>query len=137
LSYAPVLTVSAKTGQRVARIFPLVNTVYDQYTTRLGTGQVNRILEQAVTRTVPPLHKGKRLKFYYATQVSTQPPTFVAFVNAPEGVHFSYHRYLINQIRAAAGLNRTPLRLIFRQRSGRIDFNAGKNPAARRRRSKA
>jgi GTP-binding protein len=134
MAHAPVVTVSAHTGQRVARIFPLVNTVYDQYTTRLGTGRVNRILEEAVTRTVPPLHKGRRLKFYYATQVSTRPPTFVAFVNAPEGVHFSYQRYLVNQIRQGTGLTRTPVRLIFRERSGRIDFGDGRKPARKSRR---
>ncbi len=137
LSYAPVVTVSAKTGLRVARIFALVNTVYDQYTTRLGTGRVNRILEQATTRTAAPIHKGRRLKFYYATQVSTRPPTIVAFVNCPEGVHFSYQRYLVNRIREETGLNRTPLRLLLRERSGRIDFTAGKNPAALRRRRKS
>jgi len=134
MAHAPVVTVSARTGQRVRRIFSLANTVYDQYTTRLGTGRVNRILEEAVTRTVPPLYKGRRLKFYYATQVSTRPPTFVAFVNAPEGVHFSYRRYLVNQIRQAAGLTRTPLRLVFRERSGRIDFGDGKKAARKPRR---
>ncbi|MBW2356030.1 MAG: ribosome biogenesis GTPase Der [Deltaproteobacteria bacterium] len=134
MAHAPVVTVSARTGQRVRRIFSLANTVYDQYTTRLGTGRVNRILEEAVTRTVPPLYKGRRLKFYYATQVSTRPPTFVAFVNAPEGVHFSYRRYLVNQIRQAAGLTRTPLRLGFRERSGRIDFGDGKKAARKPRR---
>ena len=131
LAFAPMLTVSAQTGQRVQRIFPLVDTVFDQYQARLGTGQVNKIFEQAVTRTVPPLHKGKRLKFYYATQVRTRPPTFVAFVNFPEAVHFSYQRYLVNQIRAASGLDRTPLRLVFRQRSGRIDFGAKGRPKRR------
>ena len=131
LNYAPVLTVSAHTGLRVKRILPLVDTVFGQYRMRLGTGQVNRILEQAVNRTVPPLHKGKRLKFYYATQVGIKPPTIVAFVNFPEAVHFSYQRYLVNQIRDAAKLDRTPLRLVFRQRSGRIDFGARKQPADR------
>ena len=131
LAFAPMLTVSAHTGMRIQRIFPLVNTVFEQYRTRLGTGQVNKIFEDAVTRTVPPLHKGKRLKFYYATQVSAGPPTFVAFVNFPEAVHFSYQRYLLNQIREASGLDRTPLRLIFRQRTGRIDFGAKGKPERR------
>jgi GTP-binding protein len=124
LSFAPMVTVSAHTGQRVPRIFPLADDVFRQFRTRLGTGQVNKIFEEAVARTLPPLHKGKRLKFYYATQVDTGPPTFVAFVNYPEAVHFSYQRYLVNQIRQASGLDRIPLRLIFRQRSGRIEFGA-------------
>ncbi len=123
LSFAPVLTISALTGLRVPRIFKLVDQVYRQYATRIGTGQVNRIIEGAITRTEPSLHKGKRLKFYYATQVSEKPPTFVCFVNYPNGVHFSYQRYLINRIRQATGLTQTPLRLWFRQRSGKeMDF---------------
>lgn len=119
LSFAPMLTISALTGLRVQRIFKLVDDVYDQYATRISTGQVNRIFEDAIARTEPSLHKGKRLKFYYATQVSEKPPTFVSFVNYPDGVHFSYRRYLVNQIRKATGLEKTPLRLWFRQRSGK------------------
>lgn len=130
LHFAPAITVSALTGLRVGRIFALVDAVYAQYTSRLGTGQVNRIIERAVTRKPPSLHKGKRLKFYYATQVHTRPPRFVAFVNFPEAVHFSYRRYLVNQIREATGLDRTPLQLDLRQRTGRIDFGA-KKPSSR------
>jgi GTP-binding protein len=117
-----VLTLSALTGQRVQRIFEMVNAVYDQYTRRVPTARVNRILEQAMVAREPSLHQGRRIKFYYAAQVSTQPPTFVLFVNFPEAVHFSYRRYLINQIRRAAGLDKTPLRLLLRQRSGRMVF---------------
>lgn len=119
LSFAPVVSVSAHTGLRVERIFGPVQTVFRQYATRLGTGQLNRIVEQAVQRNVPPMHRGRRLKFYYATQVSTRPPTVVLFVNYPDAVHFSYRRYLLNQIREAAGLTQAPLRLLFRARTGK------------------
>jgi GTP-binding protein len=126
LTFAPVITVSALTGQRVNRIFPLVDQVYTQYATRIGTGQVNRIVNQATLRTEPPMHKGRRLKFYYSTQISDRPPTFVSFVNFPDAVHFSYQRYLMNQIRTETGLDKVPLRLFFRQRTGKIDFGRKK-----------
>ena len=119
LGFAPILTVSALTGHRLSRIFDVVNAVYAQYTTRVSTGILNRALTAATERTPPPIYKGRRIKFYYATQVATRPPTLVAFVNSPSGVHFSYHRYLINRFREELGLDRTPLRLIFRERSGR------------------
>ena len=134
LNFAPVLTISALTGSRVFKIFKNVDDVYSQYNMRIGTGRMNKILEQAVKRNEPSLHKGKRLKFYYAAQVSSRPPTFVCFVNYPGAVHFSYRRYLINQIRAGAGLDKTPLRVIFRQRTGRIEF--GRRKSARRNRKK-
>ncbi len=126
LTFAPVLTVSALSGQRTHKIFPMVNALYKQYTTRIGTGQINRIITQATTRTEPPLHKGRRLKFYYTTQISEGPPTFVSFVNYPDAVHFSYQRYLLNQIRTETGLDKVPIRLYFRQRSGRIEFKKKK-----------
>jgi GTP-binding protein len=119
LSFAPVTTVSAKTGQRIQRVFPLVDQVYTQYTARITTGQLNKAMDKALTRTEPSMHKGTRLKFYYATQVSSRPPTFVSFVNFPGGVHFSYQRYLVNQIREAFSLDKTPVRLILRQRTGK------------------
>ncbi len=119
LSFAPAMTISALTGQRVSKIFKLVEEVYGQYTHRVATGPLNRILSRALERHEPSLHRGRRLKFYYASQVSTRPPTFVCFVNYPEAVHFSYRRYLINQIRRETGLDKTPLRLLFRQRTGR------------------
>ena len=119
LQFAPVLTISALTGQRVQKIFRTVDQVYRQYSTRINTGTLNKIFEGAILKNEPSLHRGRRLKFYYATQVSTKPPTFVCFVNYPEAVHFSYKRYLINQVRAETGLDNTPLRLIFRQRKGR------------------
>jgi GTP-binding protein len=127
LHFAPILTISALTGQRVSGIFKRVETVYGQYNTRIGTGTLNRIFENAIQKNEPPLHKGKRLKFYYAIQVSTKPPTFIVFVNFPGAVHFSYHRYLMNQIREQAGLDSTPIRLFFRQRTGRIEFGEKKH----------
>ena len=125
LAFAPVLTLSALTGQRVQRIFKLVDTVHGQYTTRVNTGRLNRILEQALTDNEPSLHRGRRIKFYYATQTATRPPTFIMFVNYPEAVHFSYQRYLTNRLREGTGLHDTPIRLVLRPRSGR------KAPAAR------
>lgn len=131
LSFAPAMTISALTGLRVPRIFNLVKEVYRQYNSRIGTGQVNKIIEQAVENNEPSLHKGKRIKFYYATQVSTKPPTFVCFVNYPQAVHFSYRRYLVNQIREKTGLDKAPLRIIFRLRTGKIEFDT---PRTRRHR---
>lgn len=126
LSYAPMITISALTGQRTQRLFPLINQIFDQYTTRIGTGRVNRIVNEATQRNEPSLHKGRRLRFYYSTQVSTRPPTFVSFVNYPDAVHFSYHRYLLNQIRTETRLDQVPLRLLFRQRSGKLTFKKKK-----------
>ncbi|CAB1082025.1 GTP-binding protein EngA [Olavius algarvensis Delta 1 endosymbiont] len=119
LSFAPAITISALTGQRVTKVFKLVDDVYEQYQRRIGTGQLNKIFEQAIEKNEPSLHRGRRIKFYYAVQISTKPPTIVCFVNYPQAVHFSYQRYLINQLREQAGLDRTPIRLILRQREGR------------------
>lgn len=120
LNFAPVMTISALTGQRVLKIFKIVDEVHSQYTQRIGTGQLNKILKESIQRNEPSIYRGRRLKFYYFTQVSTRPPTFVCFVNYPDGVHFSYKRYLINQIRAGTGLDKTPLRIIFRKRTGKL-----------------
>jgi GTP-binding protein len=119
LSFAPVLTISALTGQRVPKIFRIIDEVYSQYTLRVGTGELNRILERAIEQNEPSMSRGRRLKFYYFTQASTGPPTFVCFANYPDGVHFSYKRYLANQIRKGTGLDKTPIRLIFRKRTGK------------------
>jgi GTP-binding protein len=119
VSFAPILTISALTGQRVFKIFDIVEEVFKQYTLRLGTGQLNRMFEQAIVQNEPSLFRGRRLKFYYATQISTRPPTFVCFVNYPDAVHFSYKRYLMNQIRDKAGLDKIPIRIIFRKRTGK------------------
>jgi GTP-binding protein len=117
LSFSPIITISALTGQRVLKIFDLVEEVFSQYSARIGTGPLNKIFEQAIERTEPSLHRGRRIKFLYATQISTKPPTFVCFVNYPDAVHFSYKRYLINQIREKAKLDKTPIRIIFRKRT--------------------
>jgi GTP-binding protein len=119
LSFVPVLTVSALTGLRVFRIFELVDEVYHQYVQRVATAHLNKILEQAVERNAPALYRGKRIKFYYATQIAAKPPTIVCFTNYPEAVHFSYKRYLINQFRKETGLDKTPIRIILRRREGR------------------
>jgi len=126
LSFAPAITISALTGLRVPRIITYVDEVYGQYAARIKTGQLNRIMELAIKKNEPSLFRGKRLKFYYAAQVTAKPPTFVCFVNYPDAVHFSYKRYLINQIRERAGLDKTPIRLLFRQRTGRIEFGKKK-----------
>jgi len=126
LSFAPVLTISALTGQRVLKIFSFIQEVYRQYETRIDTGPLNKVLESALEKNEPSLHKGKRLKFYYVTQTGIKPPTFICFVNFPKAVHFSYKRYLINQIRESTGLMQTPIRLIFRKRTGYIDFGGKK-----------
>ncbi len=123
LSFAPVLTISALTGQRCHKIFDLVLSVYQEYIFRINTGALNRIIEDAVYRQEPSLHKGKRLRFFYAAQVATRPPSFVCFVNYPKAVHFSYQRYLVNQIRERIPLIKTPIRIFFREKTGRIDFS--------------
>ena len=123
LSFAPAMTISALTGLRTHKIFSMVKEVFEEYSYRINTGLLNRIIEDAIFRAEPSLHKGKRLKFYYATQVSTRPPTIVCFVNYPEAVHFSYKRYLVNQIREMAELEKIPIRLLFRARTGKIDFS--------------
>jgi GTP-binding protein len=119
LAFAPVLSVSAATGQRLPKIFKLVNEVYRQYGTRIGTGHLNRILEAAVARNTPALYRGRRIKFFYATQIAAKPPTIVCFVNYPQAVHFSYQRYIVNRVRREAGLDKTPVRVFFRKRERR------------------
>ena len=119
LDFAPILTVSALTGQRVFKIFDWVEPVYGQFTSRVGTGRVNKALEALVHKHQPPVHRGKHIKFYYVTQAASGPPTFVCFVNYPEGIHASYKRYLINELRKSLGLNLTPVRLFFRKREKR------------------
>jgi len=119
LNFAPIMTISALTGLRVIKIFGLVEEIYSQYSVRIGTGPLNKILRRSIERNEPPIFRGRRLKFYYITQASTAPPTFVCFVNYPDAVHFSYRRYLINQIREGAGLEMTPIRIIFRKRTSR------------------
>jgi GTP-binding protein len=114
--FAPILTFSAMTGKRVSKILPTVSEVFAQYNQRITTGIVNRALEQSLQRHEPPMVGGRRLKFYYATQASVRPPTFVLFCNYPDLVHFSYERFLTNQFREAFNLDKTPIRLLFRGR---------------------
>ncbi len=122
LSYAPAITISAKTGQRCHKILDEVVKIHKEYCHRISTGVLNRIIEDAVFREEPSLHKGKRLKFFYATQVATRPPCFVCFVNFPKAVHFSYKRYLLNQLRQMIPLSKTPIKLYFREKTGRMTF---------------
>lgn len=119
LRFAPVLTVSALTGQRVFKVFDWVETVYEQFTTRVSTGQLNRVFEAIIKKHQPPYYQGRPVRLYYATQVVAAPPTFVCFVNYPDAIHFSYKRYVINELREALGLDLTPVRLIFRKREKR------------------
>ena len=116
MSYAPVLFISALTGQRVGRLFELINYVNGQTAMRITTGALNDLLADATARVQPPTDKGRRLKIYYMTQVSVRPPTFVCFCNDSELFHFSYQRYLENQIRSVFGLEGTPIRMIIRER---------------------
>lgn len=116
MSYAPIIFISAKTGQRIERLYELIKYVDSQNAMRISTGKLNDILAAATARVQPPTDKGKRLKIYYMTQASTRPPTFVSFVNRKELFHFSYQRYLENQIREVFGLEGTPVRLVIRER---------------------
>ena len=116
MSYAPIIFISAKTGQRLERLFKLINFVDEQNAMRIPTGRLNEILAEAQARVQPPTDKGKRLKIYYVTQASTRPPTFVFFVNDKDLFHFSYQRYLDNRIREVFGLEGTPTRFIIRER---------------------
>lgn len=116
MSFAPIIFISAKTGQRIDRLFELIKYVNSQNAMRISTGMLNDVLAEATARTQPPTDKGKRLKIYYMTQASTRPPTFVCFCNRAELFHFSYQRYLENQIRSTFGLEGTPVRFVIRER---------------------
>lgn len=117
MSYAPVIFISAKTGQRVNEIFEYINKVSEYNSMRISTGTLNDVLARAVVKTPLPTHKGKRLKIYYMTQVSVRPPTFVFFVNKAELFHFSYQHYLENTLRSTFGFIGTPIRFIIREKS--------------------
>ncbi|MDO5556768.1 MAG: ribosome biogenesis GTPase Der [Clostridia bacterium] len=120
-SYAPIIFISAKTGQRVNKLFELINNVASQNAMRVSTAMINQVLNEAIAIVQPPTDKGKRLKIYYMTQASTKPPTFVTFVNDKSLFHFSYERYLVNQIRKEFGLTGTPVRMIVRERNENKD----------------
>ena len=117
MSYAPVIFISAKTGQRVEKLYELINYVHEQHGRRVSTGVLNDVLADVTTKVQPPTDKGKRLKIFYMTQPATNPPTFVAFCNDADLFHFSYQRYLENQIRQTFGLDGTPIRFIVREKN--------------------
>ena len=116
MSYAPMVFISAKTGQRLDRMFELIKLAANSNAMRITTGALNDVLNQAMNRVQPPTDKGRRLKIYYMTQASTKPPTFVCFCNNAELFHYSYQRYLINRIRETFGLQGTPVRFVIRER---------------------
>lgn len=116
LPFVPILFVSALNGQRVDRIMPAVSRVFSQFNHKVGTSQLNSILEEAVSRHPPAMVRGRRIKLYYATQTMVRPPTFTIFSNSPDDIHFSYERYLQNALREAFGFEGVPLRLRFRGR---------------------
>lgn len=121
MSYAPIVFISAKTGQRVERLFELVDFVFDQASFRLQTGMLNDVLNEAMAMVQPPSDKGKRLRIYYMTQVGIKPPTFILFVNDRELMHFSYERYLMNTLRSNFGFEGTPIHFIIREK-GKNEF---------------
>ena len=121
LSYAPIIFISAKTGQRVNKLFELINYVAEQNSMRISTSVLNQVINEAIAIVQPPTDKGKRLKIFYGTQASTKPPTFVIFVNNKELFHFSYERYIVNQIRKEFGLEGTPVRIIVREKYDKLD----------------
>ncbi len=119
MSYAPILFISAKTGQRVQNLLGEIKLVNQQHKRRITTGMLNDILNEAMAKQQPPSDKGKRLKIYYATQASAAPPTFVLFVNSKELFHYSYLRFIENQFRAAFGFEGTPIHFIIREKKGK------------------
>ena len=121
MPYAPILFISAKTGQRIDKLFEFINYVYEQSVLRISTGMLNDVLNDAVTKVQPPSDKGKRLKIYYMTQVGIAPPTFVIFCNDAELFHFSYQRYIENKIREVFGFKGTPIKIIIRQKGDNTD----------------
>ena len=120
MSYVPFVFISAKTGQRIPKLYEQIRYVAEQNAIRITTGMLNDVLAYATTRVQPPSDKGKRLKLYYMTQASTKPPTFVVFCNRADLFHFSYQRYIENQIRATFELSGTPIRMVIRERGGGV-----------------
>ena len=116
MSYAPIIFISAATGQRTEKLFELINFVNDQSNMRISTGMLNNVLADAQARVQPPTDKGRRLKIYYMTQIGIKPPNFVIFCNSRELFHFSYQRYIENQLRTVFGLEGTPIRIVIRQK---------------------
>jgi GTP-binding protein len=116
LSYAPILFISALTGQRVKKVLEAVGHVSEQAKKRISTSSLNKHFGEWVEKFPPPLYKNRGVKMNYITQVSTAPPTFVIYTNLPEGIHFSYERYLLNQVRGTFGFDGVPVRLLFRKK---------------------
>ncbi len=121
VEFAPVITLSALTGARVNQLFPAISKIYSQYCREFPTNKLNLLLQDFVAAHSPPMVRGRRLKFYFTTQIGRRPPTFAIVTNAPEDVHFSYQRYLTNKFRAALDLEMCPLRIVFRERKKRKD----------------
>ena len=121
LTYAPIIFISAKTGQRVNKLYEMINEVASQNAMRVSTAVLNEVINEAIAITQPPTDKGKRLKILYATQATTKPPTFVIFVNNKDLFHFSYERYLVNHIRKEFGLQGTPVRIITREKGEKFE----------------
>ena len=126
MTYAPIIYVSAKTGQRVTNIYSLIKRVHSEASRRISTGTLNDLLNDAMTRVQPPSDRGKRLKIYYMTQTATNPPTFVIFCNSEELFHFSYQRYIENCLRDTFGFEGTPIRLVIRQKGDNADSVGGR-----------
>jgi GTP-binding protein len=116
MDFAPIIFVSAITGQRAPKIFDIIEEVYTQYTKRIGTAQLNSLVEKSLQRNPLARFQGREQNISYATQIAVKPPTFVFFVSNIKGIHFSYERYLINQIRANFGFENVPLKIIFRKK---------------------
>jgi GTP-binding protein len=116
VSFVPTINISALYGERVKKLFTLIDTVWTQYNSHFPTPSINRALENIVKKHPPPLIGGRRLNLFYATQISIHPPTFIIFVNRPDDVHLSYKRYLVNQFREQFGLNLIPIKVFFRER---------------------
>jgi len=132
--YAPAITISAKTRQRVTKLFEEIDRIMDERQKRVPTAELNRLFERLVARHEPPLYRGKRVKYYYITQGGVRPPTFIVFVNYPKGVHFSYLRYIENNLREAFGFRGTPIRIFLKPRGP--ERSHGKESAGRKGRGK-
>ena len=116
MPYAPILFISAKTGQRLNKLYEYINYVNEQAALRISTGMLNDVLSDAITKVPPPTDRGRRLKIYYMTEAGVRPPTFVIFCNEAELFHFSYQRYIENKMREVFGFHGTPIRFIIRQK---------------------
>jgi GTP-binding protein len=130
-AYASVLTISAVTRQRVTKVFEEIDRVIAEREKRVPTADLNRVFERLAAGHEPPLYRGKRVKYYYITQVGIKPPTFVVFVNYPEGVHFSYLRYIENNLRQSFGFRGTPIRIFAKRRRPEDPQSRKKRPRSR------